>query len=81
MQNAPILLTGLEMFYSAFASLSTCRVQGLGVGDIPWTAISAYCDRNGIKGDQASDLFYFVRVLDAEYQKHQASKRETAGGK
>lgn len=79
--DAPILLPGLDLFYNAFTALSTCRQQGWSEGDIPWTAISEYCDRNSLTGEQRADTFYFVRSLDLEYLKFKAKKADENKGK
>ena len=73
-KNAPALLPGLELFYNAFAALSSCRNTGFGEGEIPWNVISEYCDRNGIYGDQRDDTFFFVKELDSEYLAYKEEK-------
>jgi hypothetical protein len=76
MQNAPALLLGLDLFYVAFLDLYSCRSVGFGEGPIPWTAISEYCDRSEVHGEQREDMFYFVRALDNEYLKFKNAKAE-----
>jgi hypothetical protein len=73
-ENAPALLPGLDLFFGAFSALGCCRSIGFGDGEIPWTAISEYCDRNGIDGDQRTDTFFFIRELDHEYLMYKAEK-------
>lgn len=48
----------------AFADLATCRPIGMGIGPIPWTAIDAWCERHGIRGDAREVFESCVRALD-----------------
>lgn len=66
-QNAPRILLGLEIFYSAYTELSSTRSAGFGSGPIPWTAIKDYAAAYEIEGEQAEDLFYFIRMMDNAY--------------
>jgi hypothetical protein len=70
--NAPELWMGLELFYTAFMDLTTCRPLGMSEGPIPWTAIVQYCDRNGIEDEQREDMFFHLRSMDTAYLKHRA---------
>jgi hypothetical protein len=76
--NAPELWQGLELFYTAFMDLTTCRPLGMSEGPIPWTAIAEYCDRYDIADEQREDLFYFLREMDTAYLKARVeqSKKE-----
>lgn len=62
--NKPQPTFGLELFLEAFYELSSDRPSGLGVGQIPFTAICQYADEYGFKGEQREDLFYFIRAID-----------------
>lgn len=75
--NAPELELGLDLFYTAFHDLSSCRTLGFGEGPIPWLAVDDYCRRQGITGVQREDMLYHVQQLDTvylEYRAKQASK-------
>ncbi len=77
--NAPELLPGLELFYSAFLDLTTCREQGYGMeGPISWLKIDDYASRCGYEGEQREDLFFFVMRMDAAYAEHRAKKASKA---
>lgn len=77
-QNAPDLLPGLELFWSGFQDLASCRSQGYGVpGPIPWTAIHTYCEAHGIEGRQREDMFYHVERLDKVYLDWSAKRFKT----
>jgi len=78
-ENAPVLLPGLDVFYNAFLELSTCRAHGMGVlGPIPWTAISAYAEYEGFTSEQDFDLFVlYIRDMDREFLKHMSKKLNT----
>jgi hypothetical protein len=66
-RNAPELLPGLEMFYRAFHSLSTCRPVGMGVGAIPWTAVHAYGTMQELDQLQFEALEYHIGRMDSAY--------------
>ena len=48
----------------AFVQLRTCRPIGMGVGPIPWTAVDAYCERHGIRGELRFVFEHCVAALD-----------------
>jgi len=73
-QNAPDILLGLNLFYSAFIDLDSCRHSGYEDGPIPWTAIADYCAHKGITGETADDMFFHVRSLDKAFLKHRSDK-------
>lgn len=64
----------MEIFYLAFADLSTCRQLGQAEGPIPWNLVEEWCDRNGIEGEQRDDLKYYVGQMDNVYLKHRANE-------
>lgn len=56
--------------------LHTCR-GGLGCdGPIPWTAVDAYCNRYGLRGDRADDMLYYIRAMDDAWLEHNRKKQE-----
>ena len=75
--GAPELQPGLEMYYSAFWALDSCRSLGFGAsGRIPWTAINTWCNRHGIIGEQRVDMEHHVDKLDLTLLKFQSDKAE-----
>lgn len=65
----PELLPGLDIFWNAFWELQSDRQSGMGVGPIPYTAISCYANDFGFIGDDFDDLVFFVRQMDDEFLK------------
>lgn len=76
--RAPQLQMGLELFYTAFMELSTCRSIGFGEGPIPWTATRDYCDEFALDGDQRLDMFYHIAAMDTVYLQFRARKTAKA---
>lgn len=79
--NAPTLLPGLDLYYTAFFDLSPSRSFGMAAGPIPWGAIAQYAAYYQFDLDQEEELFYFVRHLDNEYLRHEHSKIKRTGKK
>ena len=75
-ENAPVLNEGLELFYSAFAELSTCRSFGMSVGPIPWTAIKQYSDYYEFDADLFDDLVYYIGAMDKTYIEYCDAKQQ-----
>lgn len=67
-RNAPELLPGLQFYVDAFNLLTTSRqvVQG-GIGRIPYSEISRFCEDEGIEGDTREDLFFLIGQMDHFY--------------
>jgi len=66
-QNAPELFLGLELHYTGFLDLTSCRSVGMGLGPIPLLSILEYCLIKGIEGEQQDDFVWFVQRLDQKY--------------
>jgi hypothetical protein len=58
-------ITGFEFYYDAFAELSTARQIGLGIGPIPFTAISEYTKLFEIPDFE--EFCYVIRRMDQTY--------------
>lgn len=76
--DRPAPLSASEAFYwTAFSYLSSCRLVGMAIGEIPWTAIDAYAERHRLEPD-VRDLFELVmHRMDAVYMEDQRRKEET----
>ena len=74
-QNSPELEMGLDLFYSAFFDLHTCRPIGMGQGSIRWTDIDEYCNRLELVGDQREDMHYHIRVMDNAFLEWSAAQK------
>ncbi|APL99129.1 tail chaperonin [Bordetella phage MW2] len=66
-QNAPELNLGLELFYTGFLDLTSCRQTGMSLGPIPMLSILEYGMIHGIEGEQLDDFVWFVQRLDQKY--------------
>lgn len=63
--GAPSLRPGLELYWLAYAELSTCRPPSFGdLLPIPWTAIDAYATRYDFDEDQFDWLVCASREMD-----------------
>lgn len=76
---------GLQFYVDAFNLLTTSRqvVQG-GIGRIPYSEISRFCEDENIVGEMRDDLFYLIRQMDDFYVKWQSdyiSKKLEANSK
>lgn len=74
MQNAPRLMLGLELYWSAFWDLTTCRTTGWSVAPIPWSAMREYVEVYELDEEQAESLFYLIRSMDNAYMDYRARK-------
>lgn len=72
--NAPSLKLGLEFYLQAFFDLDSERVQGLGPGRIPWSAMTRYAEHHGLMEDETEMLRYFLQYIDTAYLNHKAEK-------
>lgn len=58
---------GLELYWTAFHELNSCRSFGMGLGPIPHTAILDYAQAYGFSEDQFDTLVFHVRAMDRAY--------------
>ena len=65
--NSPELGVIEGFYWDAFHELNTCRPVGLGLGEIPWTAIVQYAEYYDLE-EYLSDLFLqVIRDMDRTY--------------
>lgn len=64
-KHKPPDVSRLGFYVDAFHELSSCRINGMGVGQIPFTAIAEYS--NIFNVEEFDDFLYFIRVMDNEY--------------
>ena len=72
-QDKPQLMPGLELFFTAFVDLNTCR-GGMGDGPIPWIVIQEYCDYIEVHGEQRMRMHACVRAMDIVFLEHHRKK-------
>ncbi len=73
-KNAPQLGFGLNIFYDAYFNLETCRLNGMSMGRIPWTAVQNYCESKGFTEEQTASAQLYIKMMDTEYIKFSDSK-------
>lgn len=66
-KNAPELTLGLELYYTGFLDLTSCRQLGMGLGPIPMLSILEYCFFKGIEGELQEDFVWIIQRLDHKY--------------
>jgi hypothetical protein len=78
--NAPEIHFGLELYWDAYAELSTARPATFsGIAPIPWGVIADYAMVYDFDEEQTRLLHYFVRELDAEFLKWNERKADANG--
>ncbi len=80
-KNTPTLSMGLHMYWKAFQDLSSDRDVGMGIGPIPWSAMSAWADRNGIRGDNFERFVTIIKGMDTVFVEHSSKKSKGKMGK
>jgi len=86
-ENAPDLFEGLELYYYAYADLTTDRPAAFGGAlPMPWSSCARYAQFHGFDYEQFDDLVYFVRALDLEFmawwdRKNPPPKKGAIGGR
>jgi len=66
-------------YLRAHGELSTCRVNGFGLGAIPWTAIVQYGLRAGLNDAMVDTLVLIIRQMDEAYARwHEAEVKRHA---
>lgn len=78
MQDAPELMLGLELYFSAFLDLNTERDIGMGEGPIPWGSINRWAGAMELSEEQTMDLHHHVVHLDTAYRKYHTKKGKKA---
>jgi hypothetical protein len=76
--DQPPEVWGAEAFEAAYRDLVSCRPPD---GPIPWTAVMAYADREGLPRDLANALWVVIKRIDmAERQwRAEETNRESGG--
>lgn len=74
--NKPQLDIGLQLYYTAFFNLTTCRPSGFGVCPIPWTAIREYALTFEFDSYQEEALYSHIRSMDSVFMKFHEDKAD-----
>jgi hypothetical protein len=69
--DEPLIHPVNYFFIKAFYDLSSCRNNGMGIGEIPWTAIKLYADHFGFEFDLTESLIDIIREMDGAYISYQ----------
>ena len=72
--NAPSLQLGLQMYWSSFMELSSCRPTGWGVGPIPWDAMRDYAREYELTESETTDFKQILRAMDNAYLEYERKK-------
>lgn len=72
-------IPGLEWVWMGFWNLSTERQMGMGMGPIPWSAISAYVEWHHIEGEDEYEFRYLINKLDDQFLKFHEPKDKPSG--
>lgn len=75
--NSPELLFGLELYYTGFLDLSSCRSFGFAEGPIPWISIMNYANHKGLYDEDADCFVSLISQMDSAYLKYKASKTKS----
>lgn len=65
--DQPSELYNEQFYFAAFGDLSSCRVNGMSLGPIPWTAIDQYSKHRKLSDDVSEHLNIVIREMDAVY--------------
>ena len=57
-------INGLEWLWNVYWELDSCRVNGMSLGKIPWTAIMDFVDRYKLTEFEEDVLKLTIRTLD-----------------
>lgn len=60
-------MLGLELYYTGFLDLTSCRQIGMGIGPISLLSILEYCFLKEIEGEQQQDFIWLIQRLDSKY--------------
>lgn len=74
MENAPELLPGLGLYYTAFAILDRERPVGMTEGRIPRRAVREYAEELRLDVEQTDLLHYVIGKMDEVVMKRRAAK-------
>ena len=65
-----------QFYMDAFYELSSCRINSMSVGPIPFTAIVEYSRLYGV--EDVEDFHYIIRQMDNVFLKLESSKSKKA---
>lgn len=80
-KNAPQLHLGLDLYFTAFLDLTTCRPGGMGLYPIPWDRIQDYGERFYFSDELLEEFHILIRKLDEAWVEHFDKKHQSKIGK
>ncbi len=65
LQDRPVLLPGLDVYFKAYQDLSFDRNIGMTVGPIPWSSIIKWCEVHGVYDiNEIDTCVRYLRALE-----------------
>ncbi len=62
---------------AAWSDLNSCRVNGMGLGAIPWTAVISWCDFHGFDREATETIASVIMQLDRDLMERERKRRAT----
>lgn len=80
--NRPILLPGLDFYFTAYNELRYDRPIGMALGPIPWSSVVKWGEIHGIHDpDDLAVLETHIRAMESVMAKFEAERNSGKGGK
>jgi hypothetical protein len=73
LEPPPEVQMGLGIYMKAFFDLASTRADGNRM--LPWTAIDRWCERMGLRAEDADDAHFLLVRIDLAYMEWMKSKR------
>jgi hypothetical protein len=82
-ENRPILLPGLDFYFTAYRELRYDRPIGMTLGPIPWSSVVRWGELHGLDVDEIGDLEYCIRAMEqavSDFQQQREQKKSNVKG-
>ena len=75
-EDEPVIDPADIFYLKSFYDLSTCRSSGMGIGPIPWTAMSRYVEYYKLAWDVAEAFIDIMREMDGAFIEDQTKEQK-----
>ena len=75
LDRRPVLLPGLDFYFTAFQELQSERPIGMAAGCIPWSSIINWAAFHGLDDpDEVDTLITYTRAMESTMRQHEERK-------
>lgn len=80
LERRPVLLTGLDFYFTAYRELMYDRPVGMTLGPIPWSSVVKWGELHGLDVEEIAVLDHHIRAMEKALSEFREKREQDKGG-